>query len=97
MRGAVIAPQPPVLELEAEDIAAYGVGSIADLIEASSAQAARNALRSLQGVFSQRVDNLTEKLISLRIYVEAAIDFPEEEIDFLADGHVLNMLDEVRD
>lgn len=70
--------------------------AIADLIEASSAQAARNALRSLQGAFSQRVDKLTEKLISLRIYVEAAIDFPEEEIDFLADGHVLAMLDEVR-
>lgn len=71
--------------------------AIADLIEASSAQAARNALRSLQGAFSRRVDNLTEKLISLRIYVEAAIDFPEEEIDFLADGHVLAMLDAVRD
>jgi tRNA modification GTPase len=70
--------------------------AIADLIEASSAQAARNALRSLQGAFSRRVDNLTEKLISLRIYVEAAIDFPEEEIDFLADGHVLKMLDDVR-
>ncbi|MFA1026293.1 hypothetical protein ALP10_200250 [Pseudomonas syringae pv. helianthi] len=70
--------------------------AIADLIEASSAQAARNALRSLQGAFSRRVDNLTEKLISLRIYVEAAIDFPEEEIDFLADGHVLSMLDNVR-
>ncbi|MEG5264918.1 tRNA uridine-5-carboxymethylaminomethyl(34) synthesis GTPase MnmE [Pseudomonas sp. JDS28PS106] len=71
--------------------------AIADLIEASSAQAARNALRSLQGAFSRRVDNLTEALISLRIYVEAAIDFPEEEIDFLADGHVLRMLDAVRD
>ena len=71
--------------------------AIADLIEASSAQAARNAVRSLQGAFSRRVDNLTEKLIALRIYVEAAIDFPEEEIDFLADGHVLSMLDEVRD
>ncbi|MBV6285471.1 tRNA uridine-5-carboxymethylaminomethyl(34) synthesis GTPase MnmE [Pseudomonas aegrilactucae] len=71
--------------------------AIADLIEASSAQAARNALRSLQGEFSRRVDNLTEKLISLRIYVEAAIDFPEEEIDFLADGHVLRMLDDVRE
>lgn len=71
--------------------------AIADLIEASSAQAARNALRSLQGAFSRRVDNLTEKLISLRIYVEAAIDFPEEEIDFLADGHVLKMLDGVRE
>jgi len=70
--------------------------AIADLIEASSAQAARNALRSLQGAFSRRVDNLTEKLIGLRIYVEAAIDFPEEEIDFLADGHVLGLLDNVR-
>jgi len=70
--------------------------AIADLIEASSAQAARNAVRSLQGAFSKRVDNLTEQLIGLRIYVEAAIDFPEEEIDFLADGHVLKLLDNVR-
>ena len=71
--------------------------AIADLIEASSAQAARNALRSLQGEFSRRVHGLTEKLIALRIYVEAAIDFPEEEIDFLADGHVLGLLDGVRE
>lgn len=70
--------------------------AIADLIEASSEQAARNALRSLQGVFSQRVHALTEQLIALRIYVEAAIDFPEEEIDFLADGHVLAQLEAVR-
>ncbi|ARU86475.1 tRNA uridine-5-carboxymethylaminomethyl(34) synthesis GTPase MnmE [Pseudomonas sp. M30-35] len=70
--------------------------AIADLIEASSEQAARNALRSLQGEFSRRVHGLTERLINLRIYVEAAIDFPEEEIDFLADGHVLRMLEEVR-
>ncbi len=70
--------------------------AIADLIEASSAQAARTALRAQEGEFNPRVDNLTEKLISLRIYVEAAIDFPEEEIDFLADGHVLGMLDDVR-
>ena len=70
--------------------------AIADLIEASSSQAARNALRSLQGEFSKRVHSLTEALIALRIYVEAAIDFPEEEIDFLADGHVLSMLDAVR-
>ncbi|WP_109513385.1 tRNA uridine-5-carboxymethylaminomethyl(34) synthesis GTPase MnmE [Pseudomonas ovata] len=71
--------------------------AIADLIEASSAQAARNALRSLQGAFSQRVDKLTELLIGLRMYVEAAIDFPEEEIDFLADGVVLGKLDGVRE
>jgi tRNA modification GTPase len=70
--------------------------AIADLIEASSAQAARNALRSLQGAFSRHVHHLTEQLIGLRIYVEAAIDFPEEEIDFLADGKVLAMLDQVR-
>ncbi|MBB4817881.1 tRNA modification GTPase [Pseudomonas alcaligenes] len=71
--------------------------AIADLIEASSEQAARNALRSLQGEFSRRVQGLTERLIQLRIYVEAAIDFPEEEIDFLADGHVLGLLDGVRE
>ena len=70
--------------------------AIADLIEASSAQAARNAVRSLQGEFSRRVHELTEKLIQLRIYVEAAIDFPEEEIDFLADGHVLASLQAIR-
>ncbi|WP_041521947.1 tRNA uridine-5-carboxymethylaminomethyl(34) synthesis GTPase MnmE [Gilvimarinus agarilyticus] len=62
--------------------------AIADLIEASSEQAARNALSSLQGVFSDQVHALVESLIALRIYVEAAIDFPEEEIDFLSDGKV---------
>jgi tRNA modification GTPase len=70
--------------------------AIADLIEASSTQAARNALRSLQGEFSRRVHELNEKLVELRIYVEAAIDFPEEEIDFLADGYVLERLDALR-
>ena len=62
--------------------------AIADLIESTSEQAARSALRSLQGAFSVRVNGLVESLIELRIYVEAAIDFPEEEIDFLADGKV---------
>ena len=70
--------------------------AIADLIEASSEQAARNAVRSLQGEFSRRVQHLADRLIELRMYVEAAIDFPEEEIDFLADGHVLGQLDGVR-
>ena len=69
---------------------------IADLIDASSRTAAENALRSLQGEFSQRVTALVERLVELRMYVEAAIDFPEEEIDFLADGKVAAMLDEVR-
>ncbi len=62
--------------------------AIADLIEASSEQAARSALRSLQGEFSQLIHEQVEALIQLRIYVEAAIDFPEEEIDFLSDGKV---------
>ncbi|MFB9137394.1 tRNA uridine-5-carboxymethylaminomethyl(34) synthesis GTPase MnmE [Vibrio sp. AK197] len=62
--------------------------AIADLIDASSEQAAKSALQSLQGTFSGKVNQLVEALIHLRIYVEAAIDFPEEEIDFLADGKV---------
>ena len=56
--------------------------AIADLISASSEQAARSALMSLQGVFSKRIDALLEDLIILRLHIEAAIDFPEEEIDF---------------
>ncbi|MBS99467.1 MAG: tRNA uridine-5-carboxymethylaminomethyl(34) synthesis GTPase MnmE [Oceanospirillaceae bacterium] len=66
--------------------------AIADLIDSSSEQAARCALRSLQGEFSNQIHQLVESLIHLRIYVEASIDFPEEEIDFLADGKVLNDL-----
>lgn len=69
--------------------------AIADLIEASSRAAAENALRSLQGEFSHRVHALVQRLIELRIYVEAAIDFPEEEIDFLGDGKVADMLQAV--
>jgi tRNA modification GTPase len=66
--------------------------AIADLIDASSDQAARSALKSLQGEFSQQIEQLVEGLIQLRLYVEAAIDFPEEEIDFLSDGHVAGQL-----
>lgn len=66
--------------------------AIADLIDASSEQAARSALKSLQGEFSRQIDQLVEGLIQLRLYVEAAIDFPEEEIDFLSDGHVAGQL-----
>ena len=66
--------------------------AIADLIDASSRTAAENALRSLQGEFSRRVEALVARLVELRMYVEAAIDFPEEEIDFLADGRVAEML-----
>ncbi|MDR9498709.1 MAG: tRNA uridine-5-carboxymethylaminomethyl(34) synthesis GTPase MnmE [Hydrogenovibrio sp.] len=69
--------------------------AIADLIDASSDQAARSALRSLQGEFSKRIHILVEQLIALRIYVEAAIDFPDEEIDFLSDGKVAADLAEI--
>jgi tRNA modification GTPase len=70
--------------------------AIADLIDASSAQAARNAVHSLQGQFSAAINALVEKLVHLRMYVEAAIDFPEEEIDFLADGKVAAQLSGLR-
>ncbi|MCW9012567.1 MAG: tRNA uridine-5-carboxymethylaminomethyl(34) synthesis GTPase MnmE [Gammaproteobacteria bacterium] len=62
--------------------------AVADLIEAESEDAAKAAVRSLQGEFSQSIHQLVEKLIELRLYVEAALDFPEEEIDFLSDGIV---------
>ena len=62
--------------------------AIADLIDAGSEAAARAAMHSLQGEFSREVNHLVEALIQLRMYVEAAIDFPEEEIDFLSDGKV---------
>ncbi len=70
--------------------------AIADLIDATSEQAARNALHSLQGAFSERIQELVEALIQLRIYVEAAIDFPEEEIDFLSDGKVSGQLSDIK-
>ncbi len=77
--------------------------AIADLIDASSEQAARSAVNSLQGAFSKRIHHLVEALTHLRIFVEAAIDFPDEEIDFLSDGKieaqlntVINDLDAVR-
>ncbi|MEJ2620286.1 MAG: tRNA uridine-5-carboxymethylaminomethyl(34) synthesis GTPase MnmE [Candidatus Thiodiazotropha sp.] len=66
--------------------------AIADLIDAQSHAAARLASRTLKGDFSQRIHTLVEQLIELRLYVEAAIDFPEEEIDFLNDGHVSERL-----
>lgn len=66
--------------------------AIADLIDASSFEAARSAVRSMQGEFSKLVNQLVENMIQLRIYVEAAIDFPEEEIDFLADKNLRDNL-----
>lgn len=69
--------------------------AIADLIDATSEQAARNALRSLQGEFSKKIHHLVEALIHLRMYVEAAIDFVEEEIDFLSGNQVSSNLDQI--
>ena len=59
--------------------------AIADLIESATAKTARAALRSLSGVFSAMVDSLQQRLIRLRLQVEASIDFPEEEIDYLVE------------
>lgn len=77
--------------------------AIADLIDATSEQAARSALKSLQGEFSHKINALVDSVIYLRTYVEAAIDFPDEEIDFLADGkieanlrNIIEQLDAVR-
>ncbi|MEN9432968.1 MAG: tRNA uridine-5-carboxymethylaminomethyl(34) synthesis GTPase MnmE [Pseudomonadota bacterium] len=70
--------------------------AIADLIDSSSEQAARSALRSLQGEFSQAVNQLLKELIELRVYVEAALDFPDEEIDFLADQAVTDRLERIK-
>lgn len=68
---------------------------IADLIDASSHAAARAALRTLRGEFSARVATLEAALKQLRIYVEAAIDFPDEEVDFLEDDQLQRRLQEV--
>lgn len=69
--------------------------AVADLIDSASQSAARAALNSLHGEFSARVDALVEALIALRIYVEAAIDFPEEEVDFLADEGIVTRMAEI--
>jgi len=70
--------------------------AIADLIDSQSTEAARFAVRSLQGEFSRLVNDLVAAIIELRSYVEAAIDFPDEEIDFLAEGDVSERLDSIR-
>ena len=69
--------------------------AIADLIDSSSAEAAKNAMRSLQGDFSKKIHGLVKQVTDLRIFVEAAIDFPEEEIDFISDGRVKEQLEAI--
>ncbi len=70
--------------------------AIADLIDSGSAQAARAAVRSLDGEFSSQVRELSEAVLTLRTWVEAAIDFPEEEIDFLADRGLADRMRDLR-
>ncbi len=68
------------------------VDALPDLLDAGTEASARAAQRSLQGVFSDQVNTLQQELIDLRVFVEAAMDFPDEEIDFLADSDVLERL-----
>ncbi len=69
--------------------------AVADLIESSSETAARSAIRSLEGEFSRHIHGIVDALIELRMHVEAAIDFPEEEIDFLADARIQDALSDI--
>ena len=70
--------------------------AVADLIASGTAEAARAAMNSLQGVFSRRVHEIDNALIALRMHIEAALDFPEEEIDFLADRVLSEKVDAVQ-
>ena len=71
--------------------------AIADAIDATSAAAASSAIRSLSGEFSVKINDLLEQLIHLRLHVEAAIDFPDEEdVDFLSDGVIQNKLEQTQ-
>ncbi|HLR78961.1 MAG TPA: tRNA uridine-5-carboxymethylaminomethyl(34) synthesis GTPase MnmE [Burkholderiaceae bacterium] len=70
--------------------------AVADLIEASSEAAARSAMESLSGAFSRRVNDLNDRIIRLRMLVEATLDFPEEEIDFLEKYEAAKTLDALR-
>ncbi|MEE9336832.1 MAG: tRNA uridine-5-carboxymethylaminomethyl(34) synthesis GTPase MnmE [Methylococcaceae bacterium] len=69
--------------------------AVADLIESSTEQSARSAQKSMQGVFSEEINELVDELTELRVYVEAAIDFVDEEIDFLSDGVVENKIKKI--
>jgi len=69
--------------------------SVADLIDAASIEAAKSAMRSLKGDFSHAINQLVEKLINLRMLVEATLDFPDEEIDFLTESNAHGQLEEI--
>ena len=69
--------------------------AVADLIDAASTEAARSAVRSLAGAFSARIAELVDALTRLRMLVEATLDFPEEEIDFLKQADAFGRLDAI--
>jgi len=69
--------------------------AIADLINSTTEQAALNASRSLQGAFSNKIEALGAQVTQLRVFVEAAIDFPEEEIDFIQNSQVKEQLEDI--
>ncbi len=70
--------------------------AVVDLINSSTAVAAQSAMRSLSGEFSERAHNIVEKIVNLRVFIEAAIDFPEEEIDFLANSDIALAIKQIR-
>jgi tRNA modification GTPase len=70
--------------------------AIADLVESGTVTAAKAAQRSLEGVFSSRVNDVLAQLTALRVFIEAALDFPEEEIDFIAESDTLGRLAEAQ-
>jgi len=70
--------------------------AVADLIDAATASAARSAVRSLQGEFSKAIHGLTDELINLRMLVEATLDFPEEDIDFLKVANAFGRLEDLQ-
>ena len=74
--------------------------AVADLIESSTEQSVRSAQKSMQGVFSEKINELVDEITELRVYVEAAIDFVDEEIDFLSDGiverKIINIIENIK-
>ena len=71
------------------------VEAIADLINANTEQAARSAFRTLEGAFSSRINELVTSITELRVYLEAAIDFTDEDIDFITEGNTAEKLDNI--
>lgn len=69
--------------------------AVADVISAATEEAARSAVRSLSGEFSQRIHALRDRMIDLRLFVEACLDFPEEDIDFITQGRVAEKLTDI--